>query len=345
MGEHVDPRVDPWLIDESEFYEIESHADQMAFLIRYAVLAPSGHNAQPWSFRITHDGVEVFADYSRRVAIADPADRELMLSVGTAITNFRVAAAHFGYEATVLYQDRPEESLPVALIALRETCATPAALRRLFPAITARRTNRGEFETREIEPDAISELNEFMAAHSSFAHFLVPADRERAAELVEKADRILLKSRGFRNELADWVRPKSTDACDGICADGLGIPDPLASATPWFLRSFDVSALQAKRDRGLIELSAALLVITSEDDRVSLIRAGETLELLLLLLTRLHLNYSFINTPIEVEMLRTQLWATLRSPHPPQLLLRIGYARSVPRPQPRRDSERTLVAP
>ncbi len=343
MAEHVDPRVDPWLIDESEFHEIESHHDQMMFLIRYAVLAPSGHNAQPWSFKVTRDGVEVYADYSRRVAVADPHDRELLMSVGAAITNFRVAAAHFGFESTVMYQDRPEESLPVALLALRETCAPPAELCRLFAAITARHTNRKVFQTREVEPNALAQLNEFIATHTSFVHFLVPRDRDRAAELVERADRILLKSAGFRSELADWVRPSTTQAADGVCADGLGIPNPFAAATPWFLRRFDLGGIQARRDRNLVEHSAALLVIASEDDRVSLIRAGETLELLLLLLTRLRLQYSFVNTPIEVETLRSELWATIRSPHPPQLLLRIGYARSVPRPQPRRNAERTLV--
>lgn len=343
MAEQPDPRVDPWLIDESEFYEIEPHQDQMLFLIRYAALAPSSHNSQPWSFKVIRDGVEVYADYSRHIAIADPFDRELLMSVGAAVTNFRVAAAHFGFETTVMYQDRPEESLPVALIAVRETCAPPAALRRLFPAITARRTNRGTFEPRDLEPTALSEVNEFIASHSSFVHFLVPQDRERAADLVDRADRVLLKSAGFRGELAEWVRAVTTEAGDGICADGFGIPNPLAAATPWFLRRFDLSGIQARHDRDLIEHSAALLVITAEDDRVSLIRAGETLESLLLLLTRLNLHYSFVNSPIEVDTLRNELWATIRSPHPPQLLLRVGYSRTVPRAQPRRETAQIVV--
>ncbi len=343
MAENADPRLDPWLIDESEFYEIDSHHDQMLFLIRYAALAPSSHNSQPWSFRVTRDGVEVFADYSRHIAIADPLDRELLMSVGAAITNFRVAAAHFGFESTVMYQDRPEESLPVALIAVRETCAPPAALRRLFPAITQRRTDRGAFEPREIETTALSQVNEFIASHSSFVHYLVPQDRDRAADLVERADRVLLKSEGFRGELAEWVRAVATKAGDGICADGFGIPNPLAAVTPWFLRRFDVSAIQAKHDRDLVEHAAALLVITAEDDRVSLIRAGETLESLLLLLTRLNLHYSFVNAPVEVATLRSELWATIRSPHPPQLLLRIGYAHTVPRAQPRRETAQIVI--
>ena len=98
------PRKTPWQIDEADFYEIENREEQLRFLLRYAVLAPSSHNAQPWSFRITADGIEVFADFERRLPIADPGDRELLMSTGAAITNFRVAAAHFGFETTVFYE-------------------------------------------------------------------------------------------------------------------------------------------------------------------------------------------------------------------------------------------------
>ncbi|HVR38527.1 MAG TPA: hypothetical protein VMU84_05475, partial [Thermoanaerobaculia bacterium] len=52
MSDPFDPRIDPWLIDESDFYEIDDAKAQKEFLLRYAVLAPSGHNTQPWSFSL-----------------------------------------------------------------------------------------------------------------------------------------------------------------------------------------------------------------------------------------------------------------------------------------------------
>ncbi|MEA2489007.1 MAG: hypothetical protein QOH21_799, partial [Acidobacteriota bacterium] len=76
----------------------------MAFLLRYAILAPSGHDTQPWSFRITAHGVEVMADYSRRLPVVDKDDRELLMSVGAAIANFGLAAAHFGFDTTLTYE-------------------------------------------------------------------------------------------------------------------------------------------------------------------------------------------------------------------------------------------------
>jgi len=336
-------RSDAWQVDESDFYEIENRRDQIEFLLRYAILAPSSHNTQPWSFKVTGEGVEVYVDYTRRLPIADPDDRELLMSIGAAITNLRVAAAHFGFDTTVLYQNRPEETLPVAIVALRETCATDGDLRRLFAAIVARRTNRSEFESRPIDDTARAALCEFVDEQSEFVRFIVHHDRQRIVQLVSVADRMLFSNDAFRAELTHWIRESETESSDGICADAFGIPDSLSGLGPWFLRRFDVGNAQARRNQELIDEAAGLLVVTADDDKVSLLRAGEVVERLLLLLTTLGLQYSFMNEPIEVADLRTDLWSMIRSPRPPQLLLRIGYGRPIERPQPRRRVEQVVT--
>ena len=56
-------------------------------LIRQATKAPSGHNAQPWLFKIKTDGIEIYADTTRRLPVVDPHDRELFVSLGCAVEN------------------------------------------------------------------------------------------------------------------------------------------------------------------------------------------------------------------------------------------------------------------
>lgn len=339
-----DPRTTPWQIDESEFYEVDGRDAQLAFLLRYAVLAPSSHNTQPWSFAICDEGIAVRADYTRRLPLADPRDRELLMSVGAAIANLRVAAAHFGYETTVMYQARDEEDLPVATVTFRETCSPAPELARLFPAITARRTNRQPFEPRTIEDPALSALCDFMDEHGKTLHFIVTHDRERIAALIEEGDRTLMADPAFRTELARWIRPNVSSATDGICGDAFGIPGPISALGPWLMRQIDIGPAQARHDRALAQGAAGMIVVTAEDDRTSLIRAGESLERLLLMLTSLGISYSFLNQPVEVVALRGELWAMLRSPHPPQLLLRIGYAvRPVAKAMPRRSAESVVA--
>jgi hypothetical protein len=216
----------------------------------------------------------------------------------------------------VLHPARPEETLPVAVIAVRETCATKPELRHLFPAIQARRTNRGEFEPRPIDDSARAALCEFVDDNAEFVRFVLPHDRARAADLVSAGDRMLFSNAAFREEFEEWL-PGVTSGLD-------------------ILRRFHI------RDR--VNDAAALLVLTSDEDRTSLIRAGETLERLLLLLTISGLQYSFLNEPVEVEGLRDELWSMIRSPKPPQLLLRVGYGKPVARPQPRRKLNEVITS-
>ncbi|HUP46862.1 MAG TPA: nitroreductase [Thermoanaerobaculia bacterium] len=337
------PRITPWQIDEADFYEIEQREEQLRFLLQYAVLAPSGHNSQPWTFRITSEGVEVFADFERRLPAADPQDRELLMSIGAAIANLRIAAAHFGFETTALYQPGREESLPIALVAIRETCAPDPALSRLFPAITRRHTNRQAFQDRAIDETALSSVCDFIDENAAWLAFVVPHDRGSVAGLIDKADRILMSRDAYRHELADWMRPNESSATDGMCGDGFGIPGPLSALAPWMIRRLEASDVHARHDRSLAENAAGLIVVSADDDQTALLQAGEILERLLLHLTSVGLHYSFLNQPIEVDELRRELSQMVRSAKPPQLLLRIGYARPVAKAMPRRPLETVLV--
>ncbi len=323
-------RFAPWQIDDSEFYEIDSRQDQLRFLLQYAILAPSSHNAQPWQFRITAEGVEVLPDLSRRLPVVDPLDRELWMSIGAAITNLRVAAAHFGFDTTVLY------SAETILVTFMETCAPDAELRTLFPAIKRRHTNRNTFWQEPLEPEAIEHLCDITDAYPETLRLILPRHNTRAGELVEFAEREQMSVPLYRDELATWIRPNDTDTGDGMPADALGFSGPSSGVTQWVVRNLNVGPLQASRDRHLIDTAPALVAVAAEDDRLSLVRAGEVLERLLLRITLDGLHYSFFNAPIELPNLRERVWSLAGTRRPPQLLLRIGRARTETRPMPRR---------
>ncbi len=334
-AERYDPRSTPWQVEEAEFYEIESPREQMEFLLRYAVLAPSSHNTQPWIFRIVEDGIQVSADYSRRLLLTDPDDRELLMSVGAAITNLRVAAAWFGFETTVMYEQRPEESLPVAFVAIRETSRTSEDLRRLFPAIRQRHTNRHVFNAEPLGADAVSAICDVVDEHPGLLCLLRRQDQNRVADLIADGDRRLMDRPAVREELLNWLRPAGTTQGDGMCTDSISLSGPFP-ITKWFIRNVNPGQSAARRDRELIKDAAALIIVTAENDRTALIRAGEVVERLLLTVTRYGLQYSFLNQPIEVPELRQVLQGLALTKSPPQLLVRIGRTNETTRPAPRR---------
>src|SRR5829696_7578988 len=93
-----------WLVDDANFPAGGSKADVLRFALRYAVLAPSSHNSQPWLFYVDGNAVEIYADHTRRLPVVDPDDRELVMSCGAALYNLRLALRHFanGCDVAVL---------------------------------------------------------------------------------------------------------------------------------------------------------------------------------------------------------------------------------------------------
>ena len=76
---------------------------QMREIVRYATLAPNGHNTQPWKFAIIENGIEIHPDFTRQLPVVDPNHREMWISLGCALENLLLAASALGYSANVTY--------------------------------------------------------------------------------------------------------------------------------------------------------------------------------------------------------------------------------------------------
>src|ERR1051326_7284519 len=74
-----------WHITEADFPADGMPVEQWKFFLRYAVLAPSSHNSQPWCFHISDERLSLYADRSRACRVVDPCDRELIMSCGCAL--------------------------------------------------------------------------------------------------------------------------------------------------------------------------------------------------------------------------------------------------------------------
>src|SRR5689334_24682575 len=91
----------------------------LAACVHTAMLAPSIHNTQPWQFHIRDNGIDVYADWRRRLDVIDPNGRQLIISVGAAVMNLRLAIHEHGRATAVRTPAGPEESRLVAAVDLR----------------------------------------------------------------------------------------------------------------------------------------------------------------------------------------------------------------------------------
>ncbi|WP_458721578.1 hypothetical protein [Candidatus Nitrosocosmicus sp. R] len=84
--------LDPWRVSDTWFSSYDKPLDKLKFFLCYAILVPSGHNTQPWTFRISDDSIiEMYADRTRALPVVDPDDRELTISCGSALFNMQLA--------------------------------------------------------------------------------------------------------------------------------------------------------------------------------------------------------------------------------------------------------------
>ncbi|MGZ2744920.1 Acg family FMN-binding oxidoreductase [Burkholderia stagnalis] len=312
--------------------------DQLRSLLRYAVMAPSSHNSQPWRFVIDGNSIAVCADRVRALPVVDPFDRELIISCGAALLNLRVALNHAGFAHTIRTFPSDVDPDVLALVRICDDGYSDADLGALFDAIPNRVTTRAPFDATPV-PDALQ--RDLIAAGAAEGANVGCADsiarRARIAELIAEADRAQFEDARFRRELASWIDPRRR--VDGMPAFAAGVPALLDFASPVVttaVRTFDFGNGLAALHHQLVGASPLLACIaTGRDDRDAWLAAGQALERMLLVAARAGYTASFLNQPIEVGELRKRLGDMLDLGGVPQLLLRIGRGPHTPH-SPRR---------
>ncbi len=337
---------DPWSIEDWAFPRTESASEQLAFLLNYAVLAPSGHNTQPWRFKIAGADLGLFADRTRSLPAVDPGDRELIMSCGAALFHLRVAIRHFGYAPVVRPFPDPADPDLLAFVRLGERLEATGAPTmeddRLFTAIKQRHTNRRPFADRPVPDEELGLLEAAALQEGARLHLFTQPERKGIlADLIAEGDRIQGADEDFRRELAAWLHPNRSRRRDGIPGYAQGVGDLRSYIGPFVVRTFDWGGGRAAKDRQLAEGSPVLLVLSTEDDDAPAhLAAGQALARVLLTATTYGLSASFLNQPLEVAALRPEVARLIGTSHP-QLILRLGYGPEVPT-TPRRPARAVL---
>ena len=109
----TDPRVVPWAIDESRFPGNGPYREQIRFLLRYAVLAPSIYNTQPWLFTLLADGMAAYHNQRCHLPCAD--SPRAWIACGQALQRFLLLTEEGLYGA---FHNEPVQ-VPDTRLALR----------------------------------------------------------------------------------------------------------------------------------------------------------------------------------------------------------------------------------
>jgi len=312
----------------------------MRELVRYATLAASGHNTQPWKFAIKENAIEIHPDYARHLPAVDPSDRELWISLGCALENLTVAARAAGYVPEVTYPDASD------FIHIRLTTNTPQ-VGVMFDAIPLRQNTRSEFDGQRIPSADFDQMQALPLEPGVVLHFVAgSAEMEKVLEYVNQGNLSQYADRAFVDELMHWLRFNQKEALasfDGLYSRCTGNPQ----VPRWIGKMFvggTKPQQQADADAKKLRSSAGAVIVASESEgKTDWVRTGQVYERLALKLTSLNIKSAFLNQPIEVAHVRGQFQSALGlGAALPQLLVRFGYAEPMPRSL-RRPVEQVLV--
>ncbi len=286
-------------------------------LLNAAILAPSGHNSQPWKFKVSDDCITIMPDFSRRLYIVDPRDREIFISVGCAIENICIAATTVKLKPSVKIND---DDVDITFEKSPDIETSPLAA-----FISKRQTNRNMFDNTLIHKSIIDHLT------STDAKLYPRGSREFdiVKSFVKLGNSIQMKDKDFVNELKEWMRfnePQSARELDGLSYDVMGAPNMPSWISRPIMSMMLNATMQNRSDMRKLQSSPFIAAFDGQDDVPGWIETGRRLERFLLIATSHNLACAFINQPCEVEQLAIELGSQLCLKQNLQLLLRIGHA-------------------
>ena len=292
----------------------------LAACLRAATAAPSIYNTQPWLFRIHRDGVNVVPDLKRRLTVADPSARELLISVGGAVLNLRLAILLSGRVPIVRQPAGPVREDSTIQLAIGPRTSVSTSARRLGAAIGRRRTNRHPFGAAAVPQPVLRELWAAAAAEGATLAVPEPNRRDAVLEIIRTADRRRSADPAYRAELARWTGP-AEERRDGVTFDTVG---STATHNTVPLRDFLPGRVRHRPRPVPFEDRPRIVVLsTAGDGPADWLRAGQALERLWLTATVRGLSVTPMTQALELPDLRGLL-ADINAGCP-QLVLRLGY--------------------
>lgn len=291
-----------------------------------AVLAPSVHNTQPWTFVLHPDALEIHADPSRQLTVLDPRGRQLMISIGCALFHARVAIAASGHEPVV--ERFPESRQPrlVARVSVGRRLWLPIA--GLDPMIDRRRTNRRAFADEPLPARLVDDLAGAVRTEGALLFPITRADHRIAtARLSQLADQIEHQDPDYGAELRAWTTddPRRRDGVQASSIPYVGSEQGAGDSIP--VRAFDQSGMGWLPSSSRSDVDQTLLLLCADvDEPLGWLHTGEALEHLWLELTRHGYWASPLTQVVEVAETQRELRAELGLDANPEILLRVGRA-------------------
>ena len=300
-------------------------------LVRQATLAPSSHNTQCWRFQIAEKSITITPDLARRCPVVDPEDHHLFVSLGCAAENLVHAALAAGLHAEPRFSPGGDGAITASLE------ATQARITPLSQAITERQCTRSDYDSQPISTAELRQLEQAGTGEGVSVWLLTARPvLENMLAYIAAANTVQMNNPAFVAELKAWIRFSADEALrtgDGLFAGASGnpvIPRWLGSRAMGLF--FTPKSENEKYARQIRSSAGIAVFITERSDEAHWVETGRCYERFALQATAMGIRNAFLNQPIEVGAVRSQLaaWLGLANQQRPDLLVRFGRGPAMP---------------
>ena len=313
-------------------------------LVRFATLAPNGHNTQPWRFAELATGARILPDFTRRTPVVDPDDHHLFISLGCAAENFIIASGAHGRPGEMTFASDGEGQVNIDL------ASGPASTNPLFQAIPARQSTRSLYDGRAVSTKHLTLLAEAASIEGVALMFITDApEREAVLDFLVRGNDAQMDDPRFVRELRDWIRFNPEQALasgDGLFSKCSGNPAiPTWIGKRFFGLMFRKNA-ENKKYVAHMRSSAGIAIFTGDKaDKDHWVRVGRSFQRFALQATALGIRHAMVNQPIEVPAVRREFarWLGIGDVRP-DLVVRFGHAPAMPMSM-RRPARSVIVSP
>jgi hypothetical protein len=300
-------------------------------LVRYATLAASSHNTQPWKFQLEPGRIVILPDLSRRCPIVDPDEHHLFVSLGCAAENLVQAGQANGLMGEVTFDSKAGEAVRIALVPTKPLSSP------LFQAIPHRQCSRAAYDGRPLSNGDLKQLEQVGRGEGVMVYLLTEKKQiETVLEYVVEGNRAQIQDPAFVQELKAWIRFNDDEAVhtgDGLFSRSMGNPSVPRWLGNLFLKLFLKPKQENDKHAKHIRSSAGLAIFVSEaDDKSHWMEVGRCYERFALQTTALGIRTAFVNQPVEVTALRAQFASVLGFGNQrPDLVVRFGRGPEMPK--------------
>ncbi|MBI3337110.1 MAG: hypothetical protein HY005_00600 [Candidatus Staskawiczbacteria bacterium] len=337
----------PWEVNIDDFPEKENFNSQIKFILRYAILAPSTHNTQPWLFKIKEPECEVYYNPKLVLPEADSKTRDLHISMGCCIENLILAAKYFNIFNSIGYGPFSNKEQLAVVHFKKYTGEKNSAYEKMINTIPKRINARGIFYPESVPEDVLNNISFIVKDYLvDEIHINWITEKNKILDLSHlTADglKIAYHKTSFRKEMSYWMRNSFTKTKEGIPGYALKMPPVLSFILPILVRWYNIGNFLSKKNYSSISSAPLVVVITAENENPSVwLKVGQLAERLFLEFNGYGWQTSIFVAAIEMGRDK-EVQKIIGNNKKPQFLFVVGKVDSLHKPTPRHELEEKII--